>query len=159
MPRAAGRVADLEGEDLLGLPWGPGGVRGEEVGFAVGVGRGKEGERAQRALDGRDGEAGARVEGARALARAAPAHEVPLAGQDHARDELASFARDSVLVREALLRGERAARFLRELPDRDGAARPKLGARASGVAFIEAVIVRFVTSISGKSLITSSVIS
>ena len=111
--RAAGGVADRQVQDSLGWLRLPAGGRRVRVGLAVRTGRRVVGQGAQRALHGRHGEAGARVEAARALARAAPSDEVPLAGEDDAGNELSRLGREAALEREPAL-GRVAATGLRE---------------------------------------------
>ena len=69
------------------------------VWLAVGVRRRIERQRAQRALHRGHGEAGAGVEAAGTLARAAPAHQIPLAGQHHAGHQLLRLAAKRFLER------------------------------------------------------------
>ena len=101
--RSAGGIADGQVEDSLGKLRCPAGGRRVEGGLAVRAGRRVVGEGAQRALHGRHREAGAGVEAARALARAAPSDEVPLAGEDDAGDELPGLGRESAFEREPAL--------------------------------------------------------
>ena len=98
---AAGGIADGERQDVFRGLGGPARGRRAGVGGAVGVGGGIVGEGAQGALHGGDGQAGAGVEAAGALAGAAPAHQVPLARQDHAGDQAAGGERQLALVSEA----------------------------------------------------------
>ena len=102
---AARGIADCQVEDSLGQLGCPAGGRRVHVRIAVRAGRRVVGEGAQRALHGWHREAGAGVEAARALARAAPADEIPLAGEDDAGDELPGLGREAALEREAALGG------------------------------------------------------
>ena len=86
-PRAHGRIAHLDAQDLLGLLGPP----FENVGQAgVGVrllAHGLIGQRLQGSPNGRRGELRPRIERTGALARPAPADEEPLARHDGAGDQ------------------------------------------------------------------------
>ena len=106
---AAGGVAHRQCEDLLGKLRRPACGGRIRVGRPVRTGRRIVGERAQGALDGGDGESRAGVEAPRALAGAAPAHQVPLAGEDDAGDELLRLGTEPCVELAAALRGVPAA--------------------------------------------------
>ncbi|GBE47244.1 hypothetical protein BMS3Bbin12_00399 [bacterium BMS3Bbin12] len=153
--RAAGGVYHLEGQDLLGFLGRPLRGQGVAVGGAIGTGRWIPGQRAQGALHRGHGQAGAGVEGARALARAAPAHQIPLAGENDARYELAGLAGDGLFVNELPLRCHGAAGLAGQAADRHGAARPGLGPGARDVAlvfrlFLFSVSIRFGLILGGR---------
>src|SRR5690606_16539429 len=86
---------------------------------------------------------GPRVEGARALPRAAPADEVPLSREDDLRDELRGLPGHLLLVLEALLARHFAPRLGDELADFDSPARPLLCPRARLVALVDVLILLF----------------
>ncbi len=135
---AAGRVADLEVEDLFGQLGSPFGRWCVAVGLVVGAGGRVVGQRAQRALDSGDGEAGPGVEAAGALAGAAPADEVPLAGEDDPAHEAGGAFGEFLLA--GLPGGEEGglwlgtAGFLHEAGGERGVAGPGFGAGAGGLA-------------------------
>ena len=129
-PGAARGIADRQVEDPLGQVGCPAGRRRIHVGVAVRAGRRVVGERAQCALHRRHRKAGAGVEAARALARAAPADEVPLAGEDDTGDELSRLGGEAGLEREPSLGGLAASGLLEQTRRLRRAARPRLGARA-----------------------------
>jgi hypothetical protein len=122
--RAHGGVADLE---RRAAP--PGGARAP-VSSCV--------ERLQGAAHGRLGELRAGVEGARALARAAPADEVELAGQFQVGDEMPAAPFSSARY-SGFLSALRPTGFLTSLPTH-GLAAPREGAGAGlGVVIVVGV--------------------
>ena len=135
---AAGRVADLEAQDVLGRLGRPAGGRRVGVGFAAFAAGRVVGERAQGALHGGHGETGPGVEAAGTLAGAAPADEVPLAGEDDAADEAGGALAEVFLVGggEGGLGGGGAGRagLLDEAGGESGAAGPGFCAGAGGLA-------------------------
>jgi hypothetical protein len=135
--RSAGRIADLEREDLLGEARRPLDSRRIAVRLAPlpDVGR-RVGQRAQRALHRGDGEPGARVERARALARPAPAHEVPLAGKHDAHHELARLASHRFVERCCFSGVSAPLGRLTSLPIATARRAHCLGARARHVALV-----------------------
>ena len=127
---AAGGVADRDGQDFFGALRGPAGRGSVGVRGAVGSSRRVVGQRAQGAVHGGYGEAGSGVEAAGSLARAAPAHQVPLTGEDHAGDQSARGLRKLLFVREPALRRLPPTPSLHQSGHLRGAARPGLGACA-----------------------------
>ena len=86
--RAARRIADGQRQDVFRRFGRPASGRSGRVRGTVGVSGRIVGQRAQGAMHRGHRESGAGVEAARSLAGAAPAHEIPLAGQNYAGDEL-----------------------------------------------------------------------
>ena len=87
-------------------------------------------------MHGGYGKTGAGVEAAGALAHAAPAHQIPLAGEDHADDQTARRLRQLLFVREPAFRRLPAAPFPHQSGHLRGAARPGLSARAVTLAVV-----------------------
>ena len=127
----AGGVAHRQREDFLGELRRPACGRGVTIGGSVGTGWRIEGERAQGALHGGDGESGAGVEGTGALAGAAPTHQVPLPGEDDAGDELLRLGADPPVEFESALRRLPTSGLLHETGDLHRVTRPGLRPRTA----------------------------
>ena len=141
----AGRIADRQLQDLFrGLRRPARRVRGR-VGSPAGAGRRLVRQRAQRALHRGHGQAGPGVEAAGTLARAAPAHQIPLAGQDHAGDQPARGPPQLPLVGEAAFRRGAPAAGAHQPGHLRRAPRPGLGSgavAAPGVGGVVRILVR-----------------
>ena len=133
---AAAEIADLQGKDHLRRFWRPGSRRGVKVGAAVRADGVIITEGAQGPLDGGHGEARAGVEGARALAGAAPPDDVPFTRQDDPDNELARLAANGSFMDEATLRCETASGLADEPAHGNGTARPEFRAGARRMAFV-----------------------
>ena len=126
----AGGIADRQRQDLFRRLRRPARRRRGRVGSAVRAGRRCVRQRAQGALHGGHGQAGPGVEAAGTLARAAPAHQVPLAGQHHAGDQPAGGPPQLPLVGEAAFRRGAPAAGAHQPGHLRRAPRPGLGAGA-----------------------------
>ena len=113
------------------------------------------GQRPQGAMHGGHGQPGPGVEGARALARAAPADEVPLAGQDDPHDELAGLAGDGLLRGRARFSGVRAPRGLADQLPTATARRAQVSARVR-VAWRSSPGSSIVSSVAASSAVAQS---
>ena len=127
--RATRGVADLEVEDL-----------GRGAGEERGVGPGHVAERLEGAADGGLGQGGFGVEGATALARAAEADEVVLAGEHQLGDQDLVGARLHLLaVGPFALGGHLAAGLRDEIPGHHSPAGPTVGAVAIAAGLVALV--------------------
>ena len=133
----AGGIADRQLQDLFRRLRRPARRGRGRVGSAAGAGRRIVRQRAQGALHGGYGEAGPGVEAAGTLARAAPAHQIPLAGQHHAGDQPAGGPPQLPLVGEAAFRRGAPAADAHQPGHLRRAPRPGFGARAVAAPGVE----------------------